>query len=275
MSTLDALMMTAEPFIRVGEIVALVLSAVAIYFAGRQYEDSKELLSNARAHAEKLEAVASALPTRFVGTFPDNLRPIGDLVRTANKSLLVLVDFVGYGYYSNPVAFGAYYKALRQHAIDSKVQLQIICYDKAGRGGKDAVENQFPPDQFEEQRKSHAFQQFYKVHFPALKEPDKQEDFDRESWEHEEAYRSNLWQNGKDTTVTLTGSPLPFLLWLRDGEEAIVSFQNLTSFGDFSFRTTDPSFIDFFKAQMTLVSRTGTPYAPPSVGTPRKPLLVD
>jgi hypothetical protein len=274
----------AEPFIKLGELVALCLAVIAIWFARKQYSDSAHLLAQANdqrealstvvnaavehartlqqiaaaedrqfknvieraaAQTAKLEAVVTALPTRFVGTFPGNLRPVTELVRNAESELIVLTDFIGYGCYSDPVLFSAYYRRLRQHAAIGRVDLRMTCYNR--ETGEKAIEYQFPRGDFATERAGATFDAFYHLHFPHLKEPNDWVEFDNQSWEVEEVYRHHL--SGTGVNVFVTDRQLPFMLWLRDGKEAIVSFQNLTKFGDFSFRTTDPDFVSFFRKQ--------------------------
>jgi len=303
---LRSFVQVAEPYIRLGELIALLLAIVALVFAYQQYVDSRELMNQARGqqdaltsvissasdHAEalkkisehqdarfedmlrkaelqtvRLEMLANALPTRFVGTFPGNLRDVTELVKRTRRRLVVLIDFCGYGYYSDPHAFREYYQGLRQLTVAQNKELKIICYNR--RAGKDAVEFQFPRGAFAEEQRSAAFSHFYRQCFPRLSEPSAWEEFDRESWGYEEDYRQNLHLAG--AAILETDSRLPFLAWIRDHDEAIVSFQNLTKFGDFSFRTSDPEFVKFFRTQIDEIS--AKPYV--AVSAPRPPLLVE
>jgi hypothetical protein len=289
-TTVEDFTHAAEPYIRLGELAALVLAIVAIVFAYRQYKDSAEqsgalekvlrnageqrdaltnVLRKAETQLAKLEIVANALPTRFVGTFPSNLHEILEVVRSTESHLLVLVDFAGYGYYSAPREFAAYYQELRKTGLRSGVEVQMICYNRTA--GDAAAEYQFPRDAFAAERAGEMYRHFFDVCFPHVPKPETWEAFNDASWSFEDDYRQALHLTGWRLLEAATH--LPFTAWVRDHKEAIATFQNLTRFGDeFCFRTTDPQFVRFFEKQIREVAADATPYTAP-VGRPRQPLL--
>jgi hypothetical protein len=278
---LEHFVQLAEPYIRLGEIVALILAAIAIWFAVRQFRDSKELMHNAGVEAarlksligqmgtvaasqeekfravleqadlqtRKLEAVADSLPTKFVGTFPNNLQAILDMVETARDEVVVVADFVGYGSYSDPVRFSHYFSVLRRKVVERSITLRVICYDRTR--GSETLRLQFPDGSLESERKSHVWGRFFKDYFPDEPEPGSDSDFRDRLWEWDDDYRDNLFKNG--ASIKLTDDPLPFLLWLKDGRELIVSYQNATLVGDFSFQSSDKDFVRFFQEQLALI----------------------
>src|ERR1039457_7239354 len=91
------------------DTVTLILAVLAIIFAIIQFGDAKNQLKAARAAVDQLRSVtgalaplATSLQTRFVGSFPDNMEDMMNVVKSVpdRGQLRVMTDFSGYRLYS-------------------------------------------------------------------------------------------------------------------------------------------------------------------------------
>lgn len=106
--------------------ITLILALLAILFALVQFFDSlhlkrtmrrvlrneDQLLDRVQNLVGAIEDVARSLSSRFIGTFPKNMKEISALVARADRDVIVLTDWVGYAMYSNPEEFEEYKRTL-------------------------------------------------------------------------------------------------------------------------------------------------------------------
>ena len=93
---------------RVLALVAIVFGVLGIIYAKRQDREAHE-------QRAKIENIVLSISTRYVGTFPDNLPHIRDLISRADKGdhVLIMMDFVGYGHYSSPKIYREYLREIK------------------------------------------------------------------------------------------------------------------------------------------------------------------
>lgn len=278
------------PWEEIVEFSGLILAFLALGFSIKQFIDAREhtsklkdlsteaeaqqvrmnkILETADAGAKRLEVLASSLPTRFVGTFPDVLDPLTTFIGTAKREVSILCDYAGYGYYSNPISFAAYFEEMRRRCVGQpKVEFKLLLYSRAA--GEQAMPLQFDKDKFDEMSSSKEFKAFYSLfskRYPSA--PATFAEWDAQTWEIEEGYRQALRACGADLRVV--SNPIPVFLWIRDREDVVISFQSSAEFNDFTFRTSDSRFVEFFQRQFDVALADSAPYRPLTQADP--PLL--
>src|SRR5271165_4317318 len=138
--------------------ITLVLAVAAIIFATVQFFDSlylkgriRGVLSNEEAVlariaglVQKTEDVGRSLSSRYVGTFPKNLKQINEVVQRAGRFSMILTDWVGYAMYSAHQDYEEYKRHLRDlRLLDNPVPVYILAYSH--KCATEQFTDQFPP----------------------------------------------------------------------------------------------------------------------------------
>lgn len=244
------------------------LAFLALFFAIRQFLDARqhtkelgalakktveqqnrlaEILEQAEAGAQRLEVLSESLPTRFIGTFPDSVGRLADFVQQAKRELVIVSDYAGFGAYSVPRPFAAYFQAIRRRCVDTpRIDVKMVIYTR--KAGEAAAGLQFGENDWERISQSSEFTNFYRLFADRFASPPGSfKEWNNQSWEMEDWYRHALKSCGAD--VRETDASIPVFLWIRDDEDAIISFQSSAEFNDVTFRTSDAGFIQFFRKQ--------------------------
>jgi hypothetical protein len=269
------------------EIIGFVAGLVALFLAFKQFDDARrhtkkleQLLLDGKGQKDKMEAIliqaeiqqerlqdlADSLPTRFVGRFPQDLNAITRLLAGAKRKVDILCDFGGYGSFSAPVPFTEYFQEIRRRCLSQKehprVQIRLVIYTR--RVADELLPLQFDSNEFQNTRQSQEFADFYTA---TGKQPaEKFGDWNSDMWDVEDDYRQALRVAG--VQVRVADEPAPVFLWIRDGEELIGSFQSSRAFADFTFRTSDERFVEFFQRQFDDALETSQEYRPARAGNP-------
>jgi hypothetical protein len=254
--------------------ITLILALLAIIFATIQFFDSlhlktkmrtvlsreSEVLTRTEAVAKRIEGVGQqiegvsrTLSSRYVGTFPKNLKEINEVVSHADRFVMLLTDWVGYAMYSAPEVYEKYTRHIRDlRRPEKSVPIYVIAYDAACC--KEHFKDQFPPERFEEEKTKLRFTTFFDFYRKAKPKPKTYEAFLTEMLAIEEELRADLTNLGVQIQELNQRSLV--LLWMEDGEEAVFCFQ--THGGNergLSFRTRDigllTSLRDLFGARWT------------------------
>ncbi|HEY6349140.1 MAG TPA: hypothetical protein VI636_06995, partial [Candidatus Angelobacter sp.] len=90
------------------DTLIFLLAIGAIVFASKQFRDSKDQLSRLGEQAGEIRAMAKSMSTRFIGAFPQCLPEIKDVLANTDKQLNIMVDYCGYGSYSERDQFCSY-----------------------------------------------------------------------------------------------------------------------------------------------------------------------
>lgn len=226
-----------EFYQRWAEPVTFCLAILAIAFAVVQFIDS-------RIQENGMRKIADSMSTSYIGEFPKNMESIIKVTSAAAKKLDIMVDFAGYGNYSNPEAFNRYFRTLLDPHKGKRTTVRLLLYDdKAGRESRDRQLRQ----NFETERKSERFQRYFHEEHVTFSVPERYEQFSQDLTEIERQYEQQLIEKGVE--IRHTPQTLLFYVWLEDDEEAIFSFQN-TEGGEreISFHTRDTALIRTFQA---------------------------
>jgi hypothetical protein len=143
------------------ELVTFCLAILAIVFAAVQFLDS-------RIQEKEMRKIADSMSTSYVGEFPKNMESIINVTSAAAKKLDIMVDFAGYGNYSNPEAFNKYFRTLIDLHGGKKIKVRVLLYDeKAGRESRD---RQLRP-RFESERASDKFRRYFQQEHVSFQVP--------------------------------------------------------------------------------------------------------
>lgn len=166
-------------------------------------------------------------------------------MRAADKDLIIMTDFAGYGHYSNPIGFAKYFTSVvRAISRLRPGRFRVLLY--ADSQFKRARTAQFPEDEFQRELEGQAFEQYFHQNHHLGSQPETWKDFisllDRE----ENRYRHQLLDAGIE--VRVLAESFPFFIWLRDDEQAVFSLQS-TGDPEFevAFSTTEPVLVPSLK----------------------------
>lgn len=283
--------MNFVPWKEVVELGGFIIGLLAVGLAFKQFIDAREhtqklkalvqatatqqermnkILANADDGAKRLQILAESLPTRFIGTFPSSVARLADFISAAKHDLVILCDFAGYGSYSDPKAFTTYFQEMRRRRlVDPIARLRLVLYSRAA--GDEALPLQFKASEWDALSSSPEFSTFYALFGNKFPTPPRSfKDWNAQSWDIEEDYRQALLSCGVE--LRIVAKPAPVFVWIRDNEEAIISFQSSAEFNDFTFRTSDIGFIEFFRKQFDNAYANGLEYQSSRHAEP--PLLV-
>ncbi len=93
--------------------IASVFSVKSLWDSREQGKNIEHQQERLKEITERLEYVAKTLPTRFIGSFPDHLNVISELIQRANENFYILVDCADYGSFSYPEGHKAFMEAIR------------------------------------------------------------------------------------------------------------------------------------------------------------------
>jgi hypothetical protein len=236
--------------------VTLTLAVAAIIFASIQFCDSldlkrririvlskeEEVLTRMENVAQQIESVGRSLSSRYVGTFPKNIKQIIEVVRNADRFVLILTDWVGYAMYSMPQEYEDYKRHLHDLRVREAqpVPVYMAAYDVSCL--KAHFKDQFPETLFANEKQNPRFHKFFDRYRHAKPEPGTYAEFLAEMLAIEQEQRAEMKNLGVELQELSQRSLL--LLWMEDGEDAVFCFQTHggTERG-LCFRTRDISLI--------------------------------
>jgi uncharacterized protein YoxC len=260
--------------------VTLVLAVFAILFAIIQFSDSlalkrrmrrvlsneetllgkvdgvvtaeNQLLDRANVLVKAIEGVARSLSSRFIGTFPKNMKDIVAVVQQADRYALILTDWVGYAMYSNPLEFEGYRRTLNDLRTRPRGGVPVLMAAFNEEGLRKHFGDQFRREDFPLEKEKDRFKTFFDRYHPGRKPPETYEEFLSDLLRIEFELRADLRDVG--VAIQELGDRSLILLWMEDGEDAVFCFQ--THGGNergLSFRTREIGLItslhDIFSAR--------------------------
>ena len=89
------------------------LAFLAITFAIVQFLDARAEEKGMGEIEDRIQHALDNASTRAIGSFPLNLRKIIEMLNGAKSSIRIIVDFPGYGMYSDPDLYADYLQALK------------------------------------------------------------------------------------------------------------------------------------------------------------------
>jgi hypothetical protein len=195
-----------------------------------------------RELADRMEGVALSMSTRFIGTFPTNMRDIVELTNNAVSTLDILVDGSNYGGYSEPEQFRLYLNGLLGKRRNLTVRMLVYNRDLS----KKSSLLQFPLADFEKlPNKDNRYKEFFEDYNPGIEKPKNGDNFINLLLQRQSDYVRELAIAG--VNIKTVAEPSMMFLWLKDNEEAVFSFLHTdVSVEEIAFRTRDGHLINTF-----------------------------
>lgn len=246
-------------------IDAFVIIA-AILFAVQQFADAAQ-------QKREIRDVVEEMSTQYIGTFPDNMKQIIDVIDNTKQELRIIVDFTAYGQYSAPKAFLDYFNSLTRIFQDETKKVRIISY-RTSRMDRELAKQmpELPPrtnegltnllakiiPYFVESSNDKLEEEFSPDGSPSLRQL-KENMNGKDSWvpRDEKELHQMLFKFDKlfaDSLESRRDTPqkrelknrfymkrwTPFFIWVGDDRKAVFAFNNATeNEREISFQTSD------------------------------------
>jgi len=131
----------------------MLLAAMGTLFAVLSCRDGRKITRD-------LRAVFDHLTTKALGPFPDYMNDVERLIVNARDSVLIAVDFPGYGVWADRGRYGTLVKALENRKAERvrtghKFDVQLLVLDAKGR--ERSLQDHFPDSSWREYVKRGSF----------------------------------------------------------------------------------------------------------------------
>lgn len=87
-------------------------------------------MKESRALQSRMDKMHALISTKYVASFPEDMDCLIDLLKSAQRSISILVDVAGYGHMSRHGAFKRYEQLLITKKEIEKVDIDIAMYDR-------------------------------------------------------------------------------------------------------------------------------------------------
>lgn len=235
------------PAITVGGVV---LSLIQVQQASEQTELAKAQTKQAIKLNSQMSTVLNKMSTKRIGEFPDNMPKILDLLKRTKKSLYVLTDVPAYGQFSSPLEYMEYKNWFIKNG--GKFDIRIVTYSPKKRSGKIKQQFDFESQNFSSWIKPAATRNKVVNYLKITPGISKIDSLD----EHRLFYLletvnidfiNSLRNSGIDYQEE-DSSDFPLFMWIRDEEEAVISFINFPkNTTEVVFESVDQSLVGVMK----------------------------
>jgi len=221
------------------QIAAFILAILAIIFGSIQFWDARE-------QSAQIQRVAKSMSTRYIGMFPKNMDDIVEVVRAADRELLIMCDFIDYGSYSRPETHQVLFEELKK-ARERNVSVKCLVYDK--KSAQETLASQFKRPTFAQTRESPAFKHYFE-YWPGIKPRDGKMGFTYDEFmeilrQNQDKFTNDLHDKGVEIQ-TLSERAL-FFFWLQDNQDAVLQFEDIGAEEQgLAFRTLDAKLVETF-----------------------------
>jgi hypothetical protein len=258
-------------------LVALALSMPALFFALKQYFDSKKVMHDLESLEKdishdlrvkiddssrkmdeslvKLAEITRSVSTKFVGRFPGNVSDILDLSLNVRQSIDIIVDSAGYGHYSSPSLYYDYRECLCNHASQQRKVRMLIHTHEVYQAYRELV---YPENEWTGIQTSDRFKNFFHTHRHTMPEPLTWQAFQNRLATVQEDHLEHFLNVPMEIRV-IVAPPPQVILWLSDEKEAVFSFLRSTH-NEVTFRTSDSALLDEFKLIFQKAYDNAIPY---------------
>jgi hypothetical protein len=239
---------------RILAVTAIIAGLVAIYYERKlhgQFQDQKAAIEQ-RFEAQKnsIEQIVLSVHTSYIGKFPLDLELATDLIANAKEDdeLAVLVDFLGYGHYSDPDKYERYVKTLKE----SRARVRLLVY--GDEEAKTSIQIQFKQEEYDNKVKNSDTYKKYLDHYQKLikSPPSGYRDFLNTLIAIQDRYCQELTSRKHIDVRSIAGPPIneAVFYWMICKKEMIFSFPNsYTQKKEFSFKTRDDHLLESFLYQ--------------------------
>jgi hypothetical protein len=221
------------------EYIGMLLGFLALIFAVDQYKDSKNLM----ARTKELSDEAS---TKYMGSFPGNIDQIVPVVKSAQKELIILTDFPGYGAYYDPIRYRRYEEQILQvRKVNPSSRVRMLIFSNAAQYNK--LREQFDPKDWVKTTQSAWFKNFFGTfHIEREGSPTSYDKFISRLLEIHAQYERMFCNNGVEVEHVDSSN---LFFWVEDDDSAVFAINNRNGVvRELSFRTSDGKLIKSFSS---------------------------
>jgi hypothetical protein len=196
--------------------------------------------------ASELDRIQESLSTRYIGNINDYLPLVVNQLNNAEKSITILCDFPGYGYFSDPDNYKRYRIAIRNKIDNPDIKVSLMCLNESCRANANLKALLITKDNWEDWKRD-------KEHSRLLKKLGYSDEGINDvrlenflnNFEEIDQEMLNVFCRGAD--IEEVNADLPFDCWLIDNKKAVFAFS--TYAGDesqYGFFTLDEKLISAF-----------------------------
>src|SRR5215469_8527708 len=133
---------------RILAVIAIIAGIVAIIYERKLHSLFKiqraAIEEKFEAQKNSIEQIVLSVHTSYIGNFPQDLEKATEMIAGAKEDdeLNILVDFLGYGSYSDPEKYEKYVSTLKE----SKARIRILVYGE--EEAKSSIQTQFKKEEF-------------------------------------------------------------------------------------------------------------------------------
>lgn len=220
--------------------VEALLALVAILFAYVQYRDAREAAHGLRSALNQLDDISARESWQYDGEFPNNIERINNEVlaaKNAQKEIVILTDYPGYGHYSAPDAFEKYEKEIIVLASQRKrYHVRMLVY--SDKEAHVMVNDQFNRDAFDTTRSSEKFSAYFKNNPREGGPPTTYDEFAEALLKKNREYERQFCAWGVE--IEYYDSPANIFFWVNGESNAVLSFNKRDKEGrEETFSTAD------------------------------------
>lgn len=213
------------PAITVGGVV---LSLIQVKQASDQTELAKDQTKQATKLNTQMAKVLGQMSTKRIGEFPANMPKVLNLLKRTKKSLYVLTDVPAYGQFSSPLEYMEYKNWFIKNG--GKFDIRIVTYSPKKRSGKIKQQFNFENENFSAWIKKDSTRNkvinYLKI-TPGINKIDSLNEHRLfHLLETVNIEFINSLRNSEIDYQEEDVSAFPLFLWIRDEEEAVISFIN-------------------------------------------------
>jgi hypothetical protein len=254
-------------------VIAIVFGMVGIVYERKLHQrfenQEKEIERNFSTQKDRIEQIVLSVHTSYIGTFPFDLEKTIELIKDCkpDDEILIMVDFLGYGLFSEPDHYEEYAKAL----LETKAHVRMLIYD--AQSAKTTLLAQFKRAEFPEIKRGTAFNRYYDRYQKLIgSRPETYEDFMNALGCVQDYFCQQFYIKSHIEIYSATAMSIheARFFWMARNKEMVFSFPNLyTGRKEFSFKTRDDHLMDLFADQFEQKWERGNPVSDKCYGSQR------
>jgi hypothetical protein len=235
-------------------VISLILAIVGIIFGLRSLFDSYQQEIRLEKQHSELEVIAKSISTRYIGSFPNHLKDIGELAGHAEKTFCILADCVDYGSFSHPKLHDEVLEKIKAaRAAGVVVRILIYC-DPAPFSRSSPFFGKTYEELIADEKLKGTFIKIlddYLLYHPDFKRPSTEKEFRQMMQEKQDSVWVDLERHNvlKQEYSDDPNSDTGLFFWLEDDVEAVFLLSHTgTKTQGLAFRTRDAKLVEIFKS---------------------------
>jgi hypothetical protein len=201
-----------------------------------------------------MEHLTNSMSTRYIGLFPKDMDDIIEVLRLADRELLIVTDFIDYGSYSKPKTHKLLYDELKK-AREKGVIVQCLVY--GDKPAEETLLSQFQEPEFQKTSASTAFRQYFE-YWSGIPH-DTLNGFTHAKFleilrNNQKRFETDLLDQG--VRIQTLDQKVWLFFWMQDRQDAVFSFEDIGAGGQgLAFHTRDAKLVETFGAIFDRLSK--------------------